>query len=250
MLADTLKQTICALFEVHADSNGVYRVITPLEYPGTGDRVVVRIRSRDDGFVIDENGESCFHASMAGGDVESGAVERWSDAFAQNSPARLCDDEVIRATTIDERLLAPYVFRVAEAAQQLYGVATSRAERQGSNEFTVRLKCAIDEIASDLGLAHVSDVELPISGGLIADHVIDTPTPSIVIAATSAKRLLEGEIIHLQYRAQKMPGAVLAIAESQQAVGKIQFERANYYTWKTVVFDARNLRSLISATLN
>ncbi|MDR5829774.1 hypothetical protein P9250_18020 [Caballeronia sp. LP006] len=85
---------------------------------------------------------------------------------------------------------------------------------------------------------------------MIADHVIDTPTPSIVIAATSAKRLLEGEIIHLQYRAQKMPGAVLAIAESQQAVGKIQFERANYYTWKTVVFDARNLRSLISATLN
>jgi hypothetical protein len=187
---------------------------------------------------------------MIGGDVESGAVEQWSQNLSQLSPARLCDDEVIRATTTDERLVVPYVFRVAEAAQQLYGVATSRPERQSTSDFKERLTRTIAEIATEFGVGYRSEVELPISGGLTADHLIETPTPSIIIAATSAKRLLEGELIHLQYRAVHMPGHVLAIAENQQAVGKTEFERANYYTWKTVVFDARNLRSLIGSVLH
>ncbi len=250
MLADPLKQTLCSLFEVHADTNGVQRIVTPLQYPGTGDHVVVRIRPSQGGYSIDENGEACFNAGMMGGEVESGAVERWSQEIAQWSPVRLGEDEVLRASTSDERLLAPYVFRVAEAAQQLFAVATSRVERQSPSDFKGRLTRAIADIAAEFGLQHRSEVELPISGGLVADHVIETPTPSIVIAATSAKRLLEGELIHLQYRAEKLPGFVLAIAESQLAVGKTEFERANYYTWKTVVFDARNLRSLIGSVLH
>jgi hypothetical protein len=250
VLTGILKQTLCSLFEVHADSNGVIRVVTPLQFPATSDHVVVRIRPRDHGWVIDENGEASFSASMAGGDVESGTVQRWSQDLSQTSPARFCDDEVIRATTSDERMLAPYVFRVAEAAQQLYAVATTRVERQSGSDFKNRLKQVIGEIAAEFGLPYRSDVELPISGGLIADHLIETPIPSIVIAATSAKRLLEGELIHMQYRAERMPGHVLAIAENQQAVGKTEFERANYYTWKTVVFDARNLRGLIGSVLH
>lgn len=250
MLADFFKRTVCALFEVHEDARGVYRIITPLEYPGTGDRVVIRVRVRDGAFSIDENGEACLCASMVGGDVESGAVEQWSQALSQYSPARLCDDEVIRASTTEERLVIPCVFRVAEAAQQLYGVATSRTERRSGSDFKGRLARTIIEIAQEFDLTHHSEVELPISGNLAADHVIETPTPSIVIAATSDTRLLEGELIHMQYREAKKPGHVLAIAESQLAVGKAQFERANYYTWKTVVFDARNLRSLIASVLH
>ncbi|WP_061122056.1 hypothetical protein [Caballeronia catudaia] len=250
MQAEFLKRTICALFEVHEDARDVYRIVTPLEYAGTGDRVVVRVRIRNGAFSIDENGEACLCASMIGGDVESGAVEQWSQGLSQYSPARLCDDEVIRATTTDERLVVPYVFRVAESAQQLYGVATSRAERRSGSDFKGRLSRTIGEIAEEFDLKHHSEVELPISGKFMADHVIETPTPSIVIAAMSDTRLLEGELIHMQYREAKKPGHVLAIAESQSTVGKAQFERANYYTWKTVVFDARNLRSLIASVLH
>jgi hypothetical protein len=249
LLADTLKQTIFSLFEVRQGESGVYRIVTPLEYPGTGDRVVIRIRPRDGAYVIDENGEASFSASTMGGDVESGAVERWSQELAILSPARFCEDEVIRVTVTEERFIIPGVFRVAEAALQLFGVATSRVERQTANDFKGRLSEAISDIAAELGLQHRSAIELPISGGLLADHVIDTPTPSIIIAATSATRLLEGELIHMQYREESKPGHVLAIAESQQTVGRAQFERANYYTWKTVVFDARNLRSLIGAAM-
>ena len=61
---------------------------------------------------------------------------------------------------------------------------------------------------------------------------LTTPRPLIVIAASSAARLLEAEVIHMQYLYTQQPGFVLAIAESEQAVGKKQFKRANFYTGK------------------
>lgn len=249
-LTQTLKRCICSLFEVHADTNGVQRIVTPLEYPGTGDRVVVRVRPADDGYLIDENGEACLNASMAGGDVESAAVGRWSHELAELSPASLGGDEVIRAATNDERLIAPYVFRVAEAAQQLYAVATSQADRQSSSDFKEQLTSVLVSIARELQVPLRSDVELPIAGGWVADHVIDIGKPLIIIGASNPARLLEAEMIFMQYKVQKMTGYVLAIAESQKAVTKKQFERASYYTDKTVAFDAANLKDMIGASLH
>jgi hypothetical protein len=250
LLAESLKRALCSLFELHADTNGMQRIVTPLEYSGTGDRVVIRVRPGNGGFVIDENGEACLYASMAGGDVESAAIERWASELASFSAARLNDDEVIRAVTDDERCIAPYVFRVAEAAQQLYAIATSQVERQERSDFKLRLSGVLTEIAEELGMTLRSDVQLPISGGLIADHVIDADKPLIIIGASNATRLLEAEVIYMQYKVQKLDGYVLAIAESQKAVTKRQFERANYYTDKTVAFDADNLKGMIAASLH
>jgi hypothetical protein len=249
-LTESLKRTICSLFEVHADTNGMHRIITPLEYPGTGDRVVVRVRPHNGAYVIDENGEACLYASMAGGDVESAAIGRWSREFADLSPACLCDDEVIRAMTNDERSIAPYIFRVAEAAQQLFGIATSQAERQSNSDFKNRLASVLAEIAGEIGVVLRSDVELPIPGGLIADHVMEANKPLIIIGASNATHLLEAEVIYMQYKVQRISGYVLAIAESQKAVTKKQFERANYYTDKTVAFDAGNLKGMIASSLH
>lgn len=39
-----------------------------------------------------------------------------------------------------------------------------------------------------------------------SDHVIDHATPLIVIAASSAARLLEAEVIHMQYLYTQQPG--------------------------------------------
>jgi hypothetical protein len=249
-LTASLKRTICSLFEVHADTNGVHRIVTPLEYPGTGDSVVIRVRPTNGGYVIDENGESCLYAGMAGGDTQSAAIERWSSEFSNLGPACLCDDEVIRATTLDERNIAPYIFRVAEAAQQLYGIATSQAERQSNSDFRDRLANALTEIAAEIGIKLRSDVKLPIPGDLFADHVIDASTPLIIIGASNPTHLLEAEVIYMQYKVQKISGYVLAIAENQQAVTKKQFERANYYTDKTVAFDADSLKSMIAASVH
>lgn len=243
----TLKRAICSLFEVHADSGDVQRIVTPLEYPGTGDRIVVRVRNHgNEAISIDENGEAAFYAGLAGGDVESEVVLRWALDLPTHSPARLTSDEKLEATVSDHRLIAPYIFRVAEAAQQLYALATSRADRQ-SSDFKERVSAVILETAATLNLTCSSDVELPIAGGLVADHVIESNTPLIVVAATSVTRLLEAEVIHMQYQMSNKPGFVLAVAESQAAVGKKQFERANYYTGKTVSFSPHDLSQLVSA---
>lgn len=144
----------------------------------------------------------------------------------------------------DEKLVAPSIFRVAEAAQQLYAIATSRADRRTS-DFKDRLASIVREVAAAEHAPYESDVELPIPGGYIADHVIGKNDPLIIVAATGVTRLLEAEVIYMQYQINKKKGKVFAIVESQDSVGKKQFERANYVTWKTLVFSSEDLRCLL-----
>lgn len=244
-ITTNLKHAICGLFEVHSEENGMQRIVTPLEYPNSGDRIVVRVRPQKDGFSLDENGEAALYASMAGGDVDIDVVNRWAEELNKTSYARFNpDDETISIFTKHERLIAPSIFRVAEAAQQLYALATSRTERQES-DFKERVKSVIIETANELNLPYKGDYSLPIAGGLIADHYLEGKVPIIVIAATSATRLLEAEVIHMQYQVEKKLGFVLAVAETQSTVGKKQFERANYYTGKTVTFAEHDLQNLI-----
>jgi hypothetical protein len=242
-----LKRAICSLFEVHADEGGVQRVVTPLEYPGSSDQIVVRVRPSADGsgFVIDENGEAAFYAGLSGGDVESEAVGRWVEELLSTSAVRFNEDETLSAFAGSELLVAPYIFRVAEAAQQLHAISTARGDRQ-SNDFKDRIKQIVQDIAAELALPCASEVELPIAGGLKADHVLGVTKPLIIVAATSATRLLEAEVIYMQYRADNKPGYVLAVAESQAAVGKKQYERAAYYTNKTVIFNPDAFGKLVS----
>lgn len=243
-----LKQTIFSLFEVHEDSASVQRIVTPLEYPGSNDKVVVRVRQRAHGFEIDENGEAAFYASMHGGDVESELVQRWAEDLMQTSGVDYSDETLI-ASLSDQRLIAPAIFQVAAAAQQLFALATSHKER-AANDFKDRVAEVVSEIASSLNLPHRSNVELPFAGNMVADHVIDHSTPLIVIAASSTTRLLEAEVIHMQYLYTQQPGFVLAIAESEQAVGKKQFKRANFYTGKTVDFSPPDLKQLLRQQLH
>lgn len=219
------------------------RIITPLEYPGTNDAIVVRVRPCDGGYLIDENGEAAFNASLNGGDIESEGVSRWIEELG--SSIQFTADETLTIIANDERLIAPYIFRIAEAAQQLHAVATARAERQTS-DFKERIGQIVHALALNLGLELKADEELPIAGGLKADYVLGTNKPLIIIAATSPARLLEAEVVYMQYREEKKSGYVLAVAESQGVVGKKQYERAAYYTNKTVIFNQDAFGKLIA----
>lgn len=246
VITSDIKKAICALFEVHADDNGVQRVVTPLEYPGSNDLIVVRVRPSDNGFVIDENGEAGLYATLSGGDVESEAVHRWAEDLALTSPLRFTDDETISVIAPQARLIAPYIFRVAEAAQQLHALATARTERR-LNDFKERIAEIVQAVAQNANLAWQSDIELPIAGGLKADHVLEGAEPFIIITATTPTRLLEAEVIYLQYREERKPAYIVAVAENQAAVGKIQFERAAYYTDKTVIYTPGAFQKMIVA---
>lgn len=201
VVTSDLKRAICASFEVYEDQEGVQRVVTPLEYGGSGDRVVVRVRPTAEGFDIDENGEASLYAAMSGGDPEAEVVSRWAEELLSFSPVRFEEDEVLRARTSDLRLVTSYVFRVAEAAQQLHALATSRSERKAS-DFKDKVADIVQSVAKELRCSVKSDVELSIAGGMRADHVIEAANPLIVIAAGSPARLLEAEVIYMQYRAE------------------------------------------------
>ncbi|MBV2181786.1 MAG: hypothetical protein KUL86_11215 [Castellaniella sp.] len=243
-----MKHAICALFEVHPDEAGVQRVVTPLEYGGSGDHVVVRVRPTNNGYQIDENGEAALYASMADGDPSAESVLRWAQDLSEQSPVHFSEDEILMAFARDERLISSYIFRVAESAQQFYALATSRPPRRIS-DFKEQVSKAVASAAASTGFDYESDVQLGISGDFVADHVISsTEMPIIIIAASGIQRLLEAEIIHMQYRAEKVPAMVIAAVESQKSVGGAkQYERANYYTGKTVTFNASDFGSLIKS---
>lgn len=244
-LTTDVKRAICSLFEVHADENGVQRVVTPLEYTGSGDRIVVRLRPAGGGVRIDENGEAALYATMGGGDLESEAVSRWIEDLPMTTAVSFDESQDLWAYTEDDRMVAPYIFRVAEAAQQLFAIATSRSERSTS-DFKERVGEIVTAVAQRLNAEVEVDLELPIVGQLKADYVLNLRKPLLVIAATTGARLMEAELIHMQYRLEGKPGAVLAIAESQAAVGRKQFERAGYFTDKTVVFEPSALTQLLT----
>lgn len=250
-LTASIKQSICHLFEVHDDENGVQRVITPLEYAGTTDRIVVRVRPRGDEFQVDENGEAAFRACMSGGDVETEAIYRWAKELPESSPVSMNEDEALVATTTNQKLIAAYIFRVAEAAQQLHALATARAPRAVS-DFKNRVAQAVEEAAAKANLVVSNDIELEdIAGEFKADHVIHAQRrPLIVIAATGVKRLLEAELIHSAYRHEGIDAYVIAAVDGQQSVGTKQFERANYYTDKTVSFRHKEFSNLIRNSIN
>lgn len=253
-LVPDIKRAICALFEVYEDGDGVQRVVTPLEYPGSGDKVVVRVRPRNGFLQIDENGEAALYASMHGGDVGSESVNRWSEDLEASSKLEFDDEEIIKAFVTDPRLVAPYIIHVAAASQQLFALATSQKERIPS-DFKEQVAEIVREVCAAINVPVRHGIELPIAGGLEADHVIGDETnskmvPLIVVAASSAIRLLEAEIIHMQYRHTQQKGFVLAVAESEKIVGKKQFHRANYYTGKTVEFSAYDFGQLMREQLH
>lgn len=236
LISSNLQHSICQLFNVVADERGVQRVITPLEYPNSGDQIVIRVRPSESGFQIDENGDAALNAAMAGGDIDSDAISRWAEDLMGNSPVQFQSNEVLAAYAPSEKHIAPYIIRVAEAAQQLHAIATSKAERK-SSDFKSRLENIVWASALHYEREIRKNEVLPIAGGLEADHFIVSETPIIIVAASSPARLLEAEVIFMQYRAENRAGRVIAVAESQAAVGKKQFERAGYYTDRTVAFD-------------
>lgn len=249
-LTTDLKKAICALFEVHEDEGGTQRVVTPLEFPGSHDHVVVRVRPRGMHWEIDENAEASFYARMTGGDVDGDNMRLWANELERNTGVALDDEEKLLVSVHDQRLIAPMILNVASAAQQLYALATSHKEREAS-DFKGQVAAIVTEVCQSLGAEVSHNARLPISGDLEADHVIGgAARPIIVITATSAKRLLEAEVIHMQYQLSNTPGFVLAVAESQKAVGVKQFNRANYYTGKTVQFSPFDFAQLLRGQLH
>jgi hypothetical protein len=87
-------------------------------------------------------------------------------------------DETLSAVTPDFRLVAQLIFRVAEAAHQLYAISTARADQHVS-ESKMRLADVVRLVATDSAPDHERGVGPPASDRRrpAADQVLTDQSP-------------------------------------------------------------------------
>ena len=126
-----LQSSLCVLFgaqvDQYTDENNVQRIVTPMRYSESRDHIVIRVRPTPTAIQIDEAGDAAMYSALAGGNTGTEHLVRWEKALAETSPVRIDADDVLVATTTDPHRVPGYVFRVAEAAQQFYTLATASA---------------------------------------------------------------------------------------------------------------------------
>jgi len=126
-----LQLSLCVLFgaqvDEYTDENNGQRNVTPMRYSESRDHIVIRVRPTPTAIQIDEAGDAAMYAALAGGNTATEHLARWAKALAETSPVRIDANEVLLATKTDQRWVPEYVFRVAEAAQQFYALATASA---------------------------------------------------------------------------------------------------------------------------
>jgi len=116
------------LLKASPDENGVRRIVTPFEYTGSGDHIVIRVRSNQEGggYFVDDNGDTALKVNENGGEIDKEDVRRWTENLASHSSLTFTKDETISAHITQSSQIAPHVFSVAAAALQLFALATTR----------------------------------------------------------------------------------------------------------------------------
>lgn len=212
------------------------RIITPWRYDD-GDQVVIFATRTEAGWKLDDNGESLFRLAAAGVDPESDRVKARLAAFPSLLGVRLDDDGESLCAEATQATFEQTAIAVAEASAQIQALSVLRQIRQVS-DFRERVMSIVEEVARAAGIETRSNVPADESQTLFTDVYVCSPTPLLIIAATTPKRLMEAEMIWLDAARRQDHVYVLATVESAQSIGLSQYTRANYYTDKTVEFTA------------
>jgi hypothetical protein len=240
--------TLCRRFAWIATADGG-RLITPWRYDD-GDQVVVFVTPHGEDWRADDNGEGLFRLAGAGIDPASERVQARLQALTQILGVHLDDDgEQIYAVASTPNLESA-ALAVAEASAQLQGLTCLRPQARQPSDFRERIIDLVETAARAAGVESRRDVPADASQSFLADVYLCTPIPLLVIAATSAQRLMEAEIIWLDAARRLAPVYVLATVESARDIGVAQYTRANYYTDKTVEYTGPEaLSTLLAARL-
>ncbi len=237
------------LFEVKKTQNpNVELIQTPLEFPGTNDQVVVRVRKSPQGYLVDDGGDTEWFIEASGFSLESAGIEASKKHLYETLGVEFNDDLVLFQRVETDAQLPMAVIQVAQAAVAFYEVASNRLERK-EGRFRKELKEALREVAAEDGFEVSEDCAIAALQGQKADYRLTKKAlknPIYVFAASDKARLLEAQLAFLALD-REVP--VIAIAESQEKVGRRNFERAGYFTTKCLAYDKGSMRDLM-ASLN
>lgn len=240
-------QDFCQNFQwVESPEGG--RLVTSWRYDD-GDQVVIFATRTEAGWKLDDNGESLFRLAAAGVDPESERVKERLAAFPSLLGVRLDDDGESLSANATPATFEQTAMAVAEASAQIQGLSVLRQSRQVS-DFRDRVVKIVEEVARTAGIETRSNVPADESQTLFTDVYVCSPTPLLIIAATTPQRLMEAEMIWLDAARRQDRVYVLATVENARSVGFYQYTRANYYTDKTVEFsNPRALADLVSTQI-
>lgn len=210
------------------------QLITPFHFDD-GDNVVIFARRLSQGWQLDDNGEALFRLAASGVDPESERVQTRIADLQSLLGVRCDQDGETLYSLADNGTIAERAFAVAEAASQLIALSCLRQTRQPSG-FRERVMAIVEQVAESANITMRRDVAADESQSILVDAYLVVQRPVLVVAATSAQRLMEAEIIFLDCARRKEPVYVLALIEDVRAIGIKQYTRANYYTDKTVEF--------------
>ena len=223
---------LCKDFSVKTTAEGIC-VVTPFSYDD-GDAIVVFVRPQgDEEYVIDDNGEAATRLMFEGLDLEVGTIQSWLFNLSRLHGIDWNKDSESLSTVCKKPLLERRILAIAEASAQMQALASLRRDYQKSN-FKQAIINILQEIQLETRIEAKYNIPVDSAKQLFADAYFLSTPPLIIIAANNAERLLEAELIWSNARRENDPSFVLAVVETTASVGARQFQRANYYTDKTV----------------
>jgi hypothetical protein len=225
---------LCKDFSIRKTAEGI-AVVTPFRYDD-GDSIVVFVRQIEDGtYRIDDNGEAATRLIFEGLDLDSTALQAWLSNLSMLHNIAWDDEKEALTTNASQDMLERRILAVAEASAQMQALVALKRERRETN-FKEQVIRILQEVQAETKIEARYNVPVDKAQQLYADAYFASKTPLIIVAANNAERLLEAELMWANAQRLGDPSYIVAVVENIQAVGARQFQRAGYYTDKTVEF--------------
>jgi len=214
---------------------GGYVVRTPFRYQDN-DSVVLVMRQHDGGRVcVSDGGDAFERLSIEGIDVDNERVQRFLSDVATLHGVHFDVDSLeltIQGALADAE---EAVFSLAEVVLQVQALGVLRSTRAES-DFRDAVMGLLRETASDMGIEMRPDATVLPGNHFTVDALLLSERPLAVVIASTTNRLLEAELLWSNVQRHGDPTRVIAVIESQKAVGLKQAERANHFTDKTLSY--------------
>ncbi|MGM0517855.1 MAG: DUF1828 domain-containing protein [Pseudomonadota bacterium] len=244
-----LRADLCDGFSLRQE-DGITLIETPFVYDDR-DKVVAFVESSETGWRVHDNGEAAFRLMLEGVNLESSKISRWIEQCGILSGVHWSAESEQLETLAGNAELARAIFRVAEASAQMQALAVLQEQRSAASDFKEVLKSLLAEVSQECDIPVDWDSPVDQHEVFRADAVFRSRRPLAVIAANSAERLLEAEMIWMEAKNRKADLYVLAVTEDEKKPGHERVKKAQYYTDKTVEFSgmADRFRELVRSQI-
>jgi Domain of unknown function DUF1828 len=228
-----VKLDLCRDFQMQTTSAG-FLIRTPFRYDDNDEVIVFADRQNNKTWVVHDNGEAALRLMFDGVDPFMGKIQTW---IQSNSAGVFWNDKEtsLERHDVAEGDLVVAAFKVAQASLQLQAMSSHRMSRSEST-FRNDVLTLLADVARDAKVEAKFDATVDSKKLFTADCLFLVAKPLAIFIAPSTQRLLEAELAWSELRRLGNPMRVMAVIEDATEVGMKEFNRAQYFTDKTLSF--------------